>query len=352
MRDIKKVSFDLEVITPMFLSGADGKTAELRPASIKGLLRYWWRAIQAEPDWKELRKRESKIFGASDEKVGGSSFSIRVAYDGILRPKKNKFPDNLRYKVPIEGKTFQINILEYLAYGTYEYERGVGNVFKREYYPPDTKFKLIFNFLDETWKDEILRVMYVLNLFGGMGSRSRNGFGSINILNKNEVFRDLADRFSIDKAYEEKNLKKLIKSARITDYSAFSQGTKVFRAKSFFDEVFDSLANVGKIYRNARGSLERRHHFDKRQYIGTPLEPPKENFKSFIDRHAKPYFIKIAKEYDKYRAYILYLPSRYCIGLEKDRNNNRIDHMAVDNEFNRVCGEFNRLLSQNMDTLI
>ena len=37
--------FECETITPMFMYEADGITPELRPASIKGVMRFWWRAI-------------------------------------------------------------------------------------------------------------------------------------------------------------------------------------------------------------------------------------------------------------------------------------------------------------------
>lgn len=76
--------FTCEVITPMFLAGADGSTPELRPASIKGAMRFWWRAMngglvrkdeQGRWDYSELKKRESEIFGGTSQR---SSFSIDV----------------------------------------------------------------------------------------------------------------------------------------------------------------------------------------------------------------------------------------------------------------------------------
>ncbi len=36
--------FTIEVVTPAFLGGSD-TNAELRSASFKGLLRYWWRVL-------------------------------------------------------------------------------------------------------------------------------------------------------------------------------------------------------------------------------------------------------------------------------------------------------------------
>lgn len=341
---IRKITFEIETITPMFLAGADQSKAELRAASIKGLLRYWWRALQAEPDLGKLREKESRIFGSSDEKTGGgSSFAMRVISKGELKPTKNSFPPNPQYQVPVEGKTFKINILEYLAYGTYEYIQRQGNVFTREYYPSKTKFDIVLSFTDEAWKDEVLKAFYVWYVFGGVGSRSRNGFGSFNALNMEKAFENIRGVLSLQTPYEKQNLRKLIMGNAIVSYPSFTQGTKLFKAKESFRSGLDALADVGKTYKNGRTGLEKRHFFDKRQYIGSPIVEKKVT-KSFLNRHAKPYFIKIAKEGDKYRAYILYLPSRYCVELD-----NAAQH---DKKFAEVCNEFNSFLAQQMETVI
>jgi CRISPR-associated protein Cmr1 len=345
------ITFEIETITPMFLSGADQSKAELRAASIKGLLRFWWRALQAEPELVELRKKESRIFGSSDEKLGGgSNFSIRISHEP-LKAIKDKFPNNPQYQMAVEGKTFKINILEYLAYGTYDYIPKQGNVFNREYLPMNSNFSLIINLTNELWKDEILKTMFVFSLFSGVGARSRNGFGSFEIANKAEAFGAIKDKFSTSNAYEKENLRELVRKTDNAAYSSFSRLTKLYKAKSLFNSAYDSLADVGKIYKNARGSMEQRHAFDKRQYIGAPIVEKKVTH-SFLERHAKPYFIKIAKEGNKYRSYILYLPSQYCTGLSEDRNKKQINHSAVDRKFAEVCSEFNTFLSQNMEPIL
>ena len=76
---MEKIVFECETITPMFMYGADGTTPELRPASIKGVMRFWWRAIHGE-------NSEYENFGTTEKK---SSFSIKIQkYQGI--PKNFK----------------------------------------------------------------------------------------------------------------------------------------------------------------------------------------------------------------------------------------------------------------------
>ena len=75
---METIKFECEVITPMFLGGADGKGAELRAPSIKGALRFWWRAMNGHLPLKELHEREAEIFGGSGDKQGRSKVIVRV----------------------------------------------------------------------------------------------------------------------------------------------------------------------------------------------------------------------------------------------------------------------------------
>jgi CRISPR-associated protein Cmr1 len=357
---LKKITFEIETITPMFLAGANQGKAELRAASIKGLLRFWWRAMQAEPDIEKLRNRESQIFGSSDEKTGGgSSFSIRIAHEGALKTSKEPFPKQ-NISITSKGKTFPVNILEYLAYGTLEYKKEEKkNVFIREYIPNNTKFSLILGSRDYN-ATEALKALYVFNLFGGVGSRSRNGFGSFQIVNAEKAFESIVADCYISQPYSNDNLKKMIKQVGLSSYSSFSQEVKIFKTKAVHDTWDKALGEIGKIYRGIRSSdikkdnqtFESKHFYDKRQYLGAPLDPPKETFKSILDRHAKPFFIKVAKEGNKYRSYILYLPSQYCAGKDADRNGKNINHSTADGNFIEVCNEFNKFLGEHLEAIL
>lgn len=356
---INKIIFEIETITPMFLAGADQSKAELRAASIKGLLRFWWRALQAETDIDKLRNRESQIFGAPDEKIGGSSFSIRVVQEESLKTSKDSLPKQ-NISVTSKGKTFPVNILEYLAYGTCEYNREVKkNIMTRDYIMPRQKFNILLYIKEEKYASELLKSLFVFNLFGGVGSRSRNGFGSFAIANNEEAFELIGADLSISQPYFSDNLKKLINQVDTSSYSSFSQETKVYKTKTAYDTWDKALWEIGKIYRGIRSGdikkenqpFENKHFYEKRQYIGSPIIADKQE-KSFLERHAKPYFMKIAKEENKFRSYILYLPSQYCAGLEPNRNKKQINHNAVDRNFTEVCNEFNTFLSQNMETIL
>ena len=79
---------DCSIITSMFLSGADGKP-ELRAPSIKGAMRFWWRAMNGHLSPEDLKRKETAIFGGSGEKDGRSKVVIKI----------DKFPEYLQYLI-------------------------------------------------------------------------------------------------------------------------------------------------------------------------------------------------------------------------------------------------------------
>lgn len=164
---MQSVKIRLELITPMFMAGADSKTPELRAPSIKGMMRFWWRAIKAESNLDELREEEAKIFGSSNEKIGKSPFSIRI--DAMNQLTSNKFSP-----VPHSNKTFTF-------WG----------------YKPNQIFSIILSSRNDiAIYHNILKVALLL---GGVGKRSRRGFGSLNCTNWN--FTDIKElsQFVLDR---------------------------------------------------------------------------------------------------------------------------------------------------------
>lgn len=149
---MKKATFRLETVTPVFCRGANQRNAELRPAAFKGLMRYWYRALIAENDLKNLHETENKIFGSTKR---GASFGIRIKDISGINSKSNKdkfFPlphrANFRSEAIKDGVSFTLEIM-----------------IKQEKY---------FNKIKDT--------LDLALLLGGIGQRARRGFGSI--LNK------------------------------------------------------------------------------------------------------------------------------------------------------------------------
>jgi len=356
-----KIECEIEILTPMFLGGApqeqNGKIlCELRSQSVKGLLRFWWRAYKygqlmgihdVESRLSKLQKEEDQIFGSVSGAGNKSSFAISISPKNL-----NKYNQPLpNHKVPVKGKTFSINILEYLCYGTYEYVRGQGNKFVREYLKEDQVFNLKLRFDNQNYREDILTALYLFSEFGGLGSRSRNGFGGLMVRNRDEAFVALGDGFSKNIISNKDFLDRLRVSDEIPPFTAFSSGIKLFTTVKKDYRSWDlCLADLGKAYRNGREELEPRHHYDKRQYIGAPLDPPQEHFKSILERHSKPYFLKVTKVGNNaYSGSILFIPSFYIYNEYevKDKNRPPFDKARHNTQFQQTCMSFNKLLAKD-----
>ncbi|MDD5205079.1 MAG: type III-B CRISPR module RAMP protein Cmr1, partial [Desulfobacterales bacterium] len=83
---MNQLRFECEVLTPLFLGGAETRVKpELRSPSIRGALRYWYRAMLGgsslvaisanENHLKALRDYEARVFGAKEK---GSPVAVIV----------------------------------------------------------------------------------------------------------------------------------------------------------------------------------------------------------------------------------------------------------------------------------
>lgn len=140
---------NLKTVTPMFLHGHDNKIVELRPPPFKALFRYWWRTVQ-DCSWKSLRNKEAELFGSTD---GKAPFSIRILGTTKLdiireKPLPHK-PDNDRLGFKMDaykgGKPFDLHLITKSESDACQYK-------------------------------QIAKLGFLL---GGVGNRSRRGFGSI-----------------------------------------------------------------------------------------------------------------------------------------------------------------------------
>lgn len=80
------MAYPLRLITPMIGGGAvpgqPDKHNAIRPSAIRGHLRFWWRALQA--DRGAVRVKEDRIWG-SDEKHGRVSIRVEVVKTGDVK---------------------------------------------------------------------------------------------------------------------------------------------------------------------------------------------------------------------------------------------------------------------------
>lgn len=171
---MKSYTFQLEVVTPLFLSGADQSHAELRAPSFKGALRFWFRALMGENlSLKELKDIGEDIFGNTK---GASKVSLHFRYTKpppvtLSWQEVSKFQPSQR----VSGSL--LNPYQGLQYFGFPF-RTVG----RACFPPGSKLLLDLIPRGNINNDElhyIMAALWLLFTLGGIGTRSRRGLGSL-----------------------------------------------------------------------------------------------------------------------------------------------------------------------------
>ncbi len=157
----------LSAVTPLFIGGAEPNArAEIRVSSLKGLLRYWYRALDgayARQERPGEPTREECFFGS--ETAGQSPCLLRLEQwiEGCSSWKQQRFENGTAYlgyslglrpndrKAIPTGTSFTLRVTSHPVRGTAEAR--------------------------QAW----LAALWLLVHIGGIGARSRRGFGSLRV---------------------------------------------------------------------------------------------------------------------------------------------------------------------------
>ncbi len=190
-QEMKLMILKLRTVTPLYMSGANTRRSEIRAQSIKGLLRYWFRALSPE-----YETRESEIFGSSES--GKSLFSVRIKSGELGRAYIGIPPDKTyRHKIHVDRNSG----LGYLAFlfsmkGGEREAIDVGQTFSVLHTINPTKdYDLVAKAIVTGWWG-------ILN-FGGMGTRSRRGFGSVAIAGMDRNSQAIFERVGLFPKYKD-----------------------------------------------------------------------------------------------------------------------------------------------------
>ena len=175
----------------MFLAGVDGKTPELRPPSIKGAMRFWWRALHGHLTLKQLREKEARIFGGGGDDARRSSFSIRIVSDLTQQTEEKPLPhhsgdETCKYISSCRGKK---------PFNKDQCQKGKPF--------PSISSGLFCVQLNGKNINQIKSLFVLTCLLGGFGKRSRRGFGSVIITGRKKPNEDEFRAFDMPKTLNE-----------------------------------------------------------------------------------------------------------------------------------------------------
>ncbi|MCS6904872.1 MAG: type III-B CRISPR module RAMP protein Cmr1 [Bacteroidia bacterium] len=337
-----KAIVSCEVITPMFIAGADGKTPELRAASIKGVMRFWWRALQGEPDLGKLRQKETELFGGTSGE-GKKGIAARKSAVKIWVQK-------LRFQIENNPQKFREEGINYLFYSMITMKDN-----RRKYYKPGTSFEIVLLSREEQKLEQALYSLEAASLFGGLGSRTRRGAGSF-CIKKVEINGKSEKKWILpntDDPYEVKDfIKQVVKPLSFSPNYTTLKNSKVL----IFEPREDwqsALAVIGNAFKNFREKNKAKAY--ETPAFGFPIlhgirEGNTRSYGGFlktngkyeeIGRRASPVILKVIKAEENYFPIVVhftneFLPPGAMISFAKGRNvdlNGKQPTTSLVNEF-------------------
>ena len=177
-----QLTYQVSFNTPAFLGNAE-QQAQWRTPPFKALLRQWWRVVKAPEvgyDHCKLLSLENELFGSAGDDDGGGRSKVQLRLSRWDTGTLTELPRMATHQHP-EVKDKQTGQLRPIGTGVYlgfgpVTTNGNRNAIAPE--APDVTFKLRF----PTSEEKTLRkAMQLAAWFGTLGSRARNGWGSLQV---------------------------------------------------------------------------------------------------------------------------------------------------------------------------
>ena len=169
----------VKVVTPILGGSPQTRTVDtvdiIRAATIRGHLRFWWRALYAHQYGTpmELYAKESERWGRAADEHGGRSaveISVHVTHPGQVDTTDIQLYDSKEAKATVGAYA--------LWPAREDKKKGLATAPRRR---PGTRFCLTLR-VPARYEAEIRATLRAWLLFGGYGSRTRRGLGSFKLI--------------------------------------------------------------------------------------------------------------------------------------------------------------------------
>ncbi|MBQ4492391.1 MAG: type III-B CRISPR module RAMP protein Cmr1 [Deltaproteobacteria bacterium] len=200
--NMERLQLTVEFLTPTFLGGAD-QNAELRAAPFKNLLRQWWRVVVGSryDDPAKMLAAEGELFGSV---LGDSKASAKASASQVRLTMTQEKGFSFSKELPKFEKTWHPEVKDkktgkngrnvnnelYLGFGPITLQT------IRKYIAPGSKATLTVTF-PKAYEETLRSTLDYIDAFGAIGSRCRNGWGSLALSGK-EFQRQEPTAFAAD----------------------------------------------------------------------------------------------------------------------------------------------------------
>ncbi|BBB92060.1 MAG TPA: type III-B CRISPR module RAMP protein Cmr1 [Methylomusa anaerophila] len=299
---MQRILINCNVLTPMFITGVDGRTPELRPASLKGVLRFWWRAVQLEEETKELCQRESSLFGGATQETGRSKIFLQISSPSGLNT--NPYP-------PLPHHTGRTGCKPCLDKDIYECKKNS----KIPAIDLNQNFCILLKYIDlpEYFStDQLISLCKLIAALSGLGKRSRRGFGSFTVTAIAGI--PVSPFITIEDIY--KWLQDLAPEKYKLDNDIIRLTAECWAKYPFIEEIqigreYDSVDNLAKTIGMAS------HDWDS-DYTGFNRRQDPNDRKQKLQRMASPIHVSIIKSQQGFRPVITSLHTEFPPGWKSN----------------------------------
>ncbi|HID52838.1 MAG TPA: type III-B CRISPR module RAMP protein Cmr1 [Anaerolineae bacterium] len=193
------------LITPLFGGGVEpGVVDEITPVrgtAVRGHLRFWWRATRGghfHGDLAQMKAKEDEIWGSSSTE---SKFFLAIAYPDRASRKGKPFQDTHKR----DGRSVSIgDPASRTGYVAFSLRQTANDAVENEVIE-NIAFTMTVTFV-ATYRQDVEAALWAWETFGGIGARTRRGFGAL------ECFLVEEDGQESDPRYTITNLKEKLQS--------------------------------------------------------------------------------------------------------------------------------------------
>lgn len=209
-------------ITPVFGGGVqvDGHKKPFDPVtpvrvpSIRGQLRLWWRAVNPRgcEDSEQLAKAEAVVFGEAAKPGGVQSKGLSIR---VLKQPENPAEMQAFFSEPNRAQKGWVvkSMQPGVGYGAFP----LRDDRKEIRFPTSHEHGTLWNYGDQEWRielsfdtsdrmlDDVAAALWAWSHFGGLGGRTRRGFGAIDCKECSQPISSIEDgwdRWKLSEAHE------------------------------------------------------------------------------------------------------------------------------------------------------
>ena len=344
-------SAELELVSPAFLAGALQKEQDctLRPATLRGLLRWWWRALHSGyRSIDQLREWEKLLWGAAEQP---GAIGIRVVPVVVKKPKLFD-PDVITKQrslsePPGSDPRKWTNSLTYLAYGMQRIdskEKPERSKPARYYIEPGARWCVSFScraargevgsLNEKQVAHQAAAALCALSRLGGVGGKSRHGFGSLNVQNIKDLDWDGSPK-ALAWVHE-------LKASTLPINSSQTQGSSLAPQRMIHPTTLlslkggDAWAALHDLGSKLQSFAQKQKHNRAKSALGLPRRMRELSQLDLADKRlASPVHFRLVKENNTYKCQVTIFKTALPRNVEKLQGEiykELLKHLGIQND--------------------